>query len=105
MLWRPFLEANEDNPDVIASVTTNPFPAHLNIRVSSLDRTEEVASYLRSKGEMIESIDDSKEFLLGLNRIVLGIQLISLVLLSIFTLSTFFVIVLAIGITVYSQKK
>src|SRR3989344_303278 len=73
---KSFLEENQDNPDVVASVTTNPFPAHLNIKVSSLDKSEDVASFLRSKSDLIESIDDSKDFLVALKNIVLGIHII-----------------------------
>ena len=102
---KSFLEENQDNPDVVASVTTNPFPAHLNIKVSSLDKSEDVASFLRSKSDLIESIDDSKDFLVALKNIVLGIQIISFVLLGIFTLSTFFVIILAVGLSIYSHKN
>ena len=102
---KAFLEDNKENPDVVASVTSNPFPAHLNVKVADLERTEEVASLLRSKSDLIDSIDDSKEFLLVLRNIVLGIQAIGLILLAIFTLSTFFVVVMAIGITIYSHKN
>lgn len=102
---KSFLEENQDNPDVVASVTTNPFPAHLNVKVTSLERSEEVASFLRAKGDLIEDIDDSKDFLVALRNIVFGIQIVSFTLLGVFTLSTFFVIVLAIGLTIYSQKN
>ena len=93
---KAFLEDNKENPDVVASVTSNPFPAHLNVKVADLER---------SKSDLIDSIDDSKEFLLVLRNIVLGIQAIGLILLAIFTLSTFFVVVMAIGITIYSHKN
>jgi cell division transport system permease protein len=102
---KSFLEENQDNPDVVASVTTNPFPAHLNVKVLTLDKSEAASSFLKEKTDLIESVDDSKDFLVALNNIVLGIQIVGLILLVVFTLSTFFVIILAIGLSIYTYRN
>ena len=102
---KSFLEDNKDNEEIIGSVSSNPFPAHLNIKANSLGQVPMVAKELGAKTDLIEKVDDSHEFLDTLSKIVFGIQVISLVLLLIFTISTIFVIFLTIGITVYSHKS
>lgn len=98
-----FLEDNKDKKDIIEAVTVNVFPAHLNVKATSLDNIPQVADFFRTS-DLISDVSAFEDILVTLKKIVLGIQIISLTLLAVFTISTVFIIFLTIGITVYSKK-
>jgi cell division transport system permease protein len=102
---KSFLEENKDKKDLIASVTSNPFPAHINVKADSLANIDKVADLLKAKGDMFEKIDDSHEFLSKLTSIVRGIQIITLGILVVFILCTAFVVMLSMALNVYAQKS
>ncbi len=99
-----FMEENIDNPDILSSVTVNVFPAHLNVKSISLENIPEVANYFRTN-DLIEDVLASENILETLGKVVLGIQIFGLSLLTVFTISTIFIIFLTVGITVYSHKE
>jgi len=101
---KSFLEENKDKKELIASVTSNPFPAHLNVKAGSLADISKVADVLKQKGDLFEKIDDSHEFLAKLTSIVRGIQIITLGILFVFILCTAFVVMLGMALNVYAQK-
>jgi len=101
---KSFLEENKDKKELIASVTSNPFPAHLNVKADSLTDISKVADVLKQKGDLFEKIDDSHEFLAKLTSIVRGIQIITLGILFVFILCTAFVVMLGMALNVYAQK-
>ncbi len=101
---KSFLEENKDKKELIASVTSNPFPAHLNVKAGSLTDISKVADVLKQKGDLFEKIDDSHEFLAKLTSIVRGIQIITLGILFVFILCTAFVVMLGMALNVYAQK-
>ena len=98
-----FLETNKDNKEVIEAVTTNVFPAHLNVKTQSLDYVDDVKTYFENNDLIIE-VQAFEGALETLKKIVLGIQIIGVSLLAIFTFSTILIIFLVIGLTVYSRK-
>lgn len=100
---KAFLEENSDNQDVVEGVTVNVFPAHLNVRSTSLDKIPEIADMFRNN-ELISDVLASESFISTLQKVVIGIQAIAGSLLMVFTISTVFIIFLTIGMTIYSQK-
>lgn len=102
---RSFLEDNRDREDITASVTSNPFPAHLNIKADSLGEVPMVVEALKSRSAAIDEVHDPRESLDVLSKVVFGIQVISIVLLVIFSISTMLVMTLAIGMTIYAHKS
>lgn len=100
---KSFIEENKDDREIIESITVNPFPAHLNVKVNSLDRVSNMADFFRSN-ELIDKVIASEKILETLRRIVLGIQILGFGLLSIFSFTTFVILFLAVGLTVYAQK-
>lgn len=100
---KSFIEENKNKTDLVQSITVNPFPAHLNVKVDSLDRVGTTADYFR-QNEYIDEVVAADIVVETLRRIVSGIQNFGIALVSIFTISTFIVIFLMIGLTVYSQK-
>lgn len=101
---KSFLEENKDKKELIASVTSNPFPAHINIKANSLESIDEVANLLHAKDEYFEKIDDSHQFLAKLTAIVRGIQIITFGILLVFIICTAFVVMLGMALNVYAQK-
>lgn len=99
-----FLEENRDDQDIVEGVTANVFPAHLNVRSTSLDNIPDIANYFRTN-ELISDVLASESFISTLKKVVIGIQLIAGSLLLVFTISTVFIIFLTIGMTIYSQKN
>jgi cell division transport system permease protein len=99
-----FLEDNKDNKDVIEAVTVNVFPAHLNVRVKDLKSVSIIADYFKSNDKFTDVLA-SEDVLETLNKIVMTIQVIGLSLLIVFSVSTVLIILLSIGITVFSQKN
>lgn len=100
---KSFIEENKDDREIIESITVNPFPAHLNVKVNSLDRVSNMADFFRSN-ELIDKVIASEKILETLRRIVLGIQILGFGLLSIFSFTTFVILFLTVGLTVYAQK-
>lgn len=100
---RSFIESNQNKKDLIESITVNPFPAHLNVKVNSLDKVNSVAEYFR-KNEQIERTLASERVIETLENIILGIQLFGIGLFIVLAIATFMIIFLTIGITIYSQK-
>ncbi len=98
-----FIEENKDNQEVLENLTVNPFPAHLNVKVDSLDRIEEIANYF-SNNDQISDVIDSLGVVDTLRKIVTGIQIFGIGLLVIFSFATFMLVFLAIGLTIYSQR-
>ncbi len=98
-----FLEANKDNQEVIEAVTTNVFPAHLNVKTKNLNYIDDVKNYFENNDLVIE-VQAFEGALDTLKKIVLGIQLTGITLLVIFSISTVLIIFLVIGLTVYSRK-
>ena len=98
-----FIEENKDNQEVLENLTVNPFPAHLNVKVDSLDRIEEIANYF-SNNDQISDVIDSLGVVDTLRKIVTGIQIFGIGLLVIFSFATFMFVFLAIGLTIYSQR-
>lgn len=101
---KSFLEENADNQEVIEGVTVNVFPAHLNVRSTSLDHIPEIADYFKNN-DLISDVLASESFISTLKKVVIGIQVIAGSLLVVFTISTVFIIFLTIGMTIYSQKN
>lgn len=101
---KSFLEENSDNQDVVEGVTVNVFPAHLNVRSTSLDKIPEIADSFRNN-ELISDVLASESFITTLQKVVIGIQIIAGSLLVVFTISTVFIILLTIAMTIYSQKN
>jgi cell division transport system permease protein len=101
---KSFLEENSDNKDVVEGVTVNVFPAHLNVRSTSLDKIPEIADFFRNN-ELISDVLASESFISTLRKVVIGIQVIAGSLLVVFTISTVFIIFLTIGMTIYTQKN
>lgn len=101
---KSFLEENKDKKELIASVTSNPFPAHLNVKADGLQDISKVANVMREKADLFEKIDDSHEFLAKLTAIVRGIQVITFGILFVFILCTAFVVMLGMALNVYAQK-
>jgi len=104
MAMQSFLQDSKDNQEIIEGVTANVFPAHLNVKAVSLDKIAEVADYFKSN-PMISDVLAAESVISTLEKIVIGIQVFGGLLLMIFTFSTIFIIFMAIGITVYSQKN
>ena len=100
---KDFLETNKDNKDVIEAVTTNVFPAHLNVKTKNLDYIDDVKSYLENNDLIIE-VQAFEGSLNTLKKIVIGIQIVGFTLTAIFSLSTALIIFLTIGLSVYSRK-
>ena len=99
-----FLEENKDKPEITEAITVNVFPAHLNVKANSLDDIGKVQAYFE-QSNLISDVLASDDILGTLKKIVLGIQVIGLSLLLVFTISTIFIIFLTLGITIYSQKQ
>ncbi len=100
---RSFIEKNQNKKDLIESITVNPFPAHLNVKVNTLDKINDVAELFRTN-ESIERTIASEKVIETLQYIVIGIQLFAIGLLSVLSIATFLIIFLTIGITIYSLK-
>ncbi len=100
---KSFIEENKDDKEIIESITVNPFPAHLNVKVNSLDRVGSMADFFRGN-ELVDKVIASEKILETLRRIVLGIQIFGFGLLGIFSFTTFVILFLAVGLTVYAQK-
>ncbi len=98
-----FIEENKDNQEVLENLTVNPFPAHLNVKVDSLDKIEEIANYFNNN-DKISDVIDSLGVVDTLRKIVTGIQIFGIGLLVIFSFATFMLVFLAIGLTIYSQR-
>lgn len=99
-----FLADNLDDQDITEAVTVNVFPAHLNVKSTSLESIPMIVNYF-NESELVNRVSDPRGFIEILNKIVVGIQITALSLFSIFTLSTIFIIFLTVGITIYSQKN
>ena len=100
---KSFIEENKNKTDLVQSITVNPFPAHLNVKVNSLDKVGPTADYFR-QNDAVDEVVAAEVVVDTLKRIVNGIQNFGIALMVIFTISTFIVIFLMIGITIYSQK-
>ena len=101
---RSFLEANKGDENLVNSVTSNPFPAHLNVKAKSLDKLPMI-SEIFNNSDLIYRVESLEGVVNTLKMIVFGIQAVALTLLTIFTISTFIIISLTVGITIYSQKN
>lgn len=99
-----FIESNSDNREIIESVTVNPFPAHLNIKTKSLDNVPDIANKLRENDKIFE-VDAFEDVQGTLKKIVNTIQVISIILLVVFSISTIFVVFLSVALSVHTQKN
>lgn len=105
---RSFLESTKKNKDLQEGLTADMLPEHLNIRVKNLDDISRAKQDLEATGKVSDILtpeDDNGDTITTLKQIVFGVQAIGVGLLTIFTITTVFIILLTIGITVYSQKN
>jgi len=101
---KSFLEANKEDENLVNSVTSNPFPAHLNVKAKSLDQLPMI-SEIFNNSDLIYRVESLEGVVDTLKMIVFGIQAVALTLLIIFTISTFIIIFLTVGITIYAHKN
>jgi len=99
-----FIDQSQDNKEIVEAVTTNPFPAHLNVRVSGLDKIQDVSDKFRSS-DLVSDVRAYEKVLSTLKTIIITIQIVGGVLFLVFSVSTAFIIFLTIGITIYSRKN
>lgn len=100
-----FLQRYADNPEILANIQVNVFPAHLNVKATTLDYTPEISNYFRTN-DLIDQVQALEETSLNkLHQIVFSLQVFGISLLIVFSISTVLIVFLTIGITVYSHKE
>lgn len=99
-----YLGQHQDEPTLLESITANIFPASLEIRAKALSDLPQLAKDLEGK-EGVEEVVYFKDVLETFRQWTTSVRLIGLLLIGLLALISTLIILITIGMTIYSRGE
>lgn len=93
-----------DEPALLESISANIFPASLDVRAENIESLDSVSQVLQNN-DMVEEVVYFQDVAQGFKQVSDTVRNVSLVLVGIFAAVSLFIILLAIGMSIYNKKE
>jgi cell division transport system permease protein len=99
-----YSEQFKDQPELLESIPTNVLPASLDVRTKSLEDLPKIAEFFE-ESTLVEEVHFYQDVIERFRNLVVVARFVLLVLMSIFSLISVFIVLTTIGLIIYSMEE